>query len=177
MGVGTRRYVGWIVLQHLSLPHHLVAQFSPVKTGEGGMHKKLCLKWKCTLCIWTNIDLEGLSEQLFSFVLRKVYGDLMAVQINTCIMGRWEAQANADILILRVEDVFLPWGKLRICNSFWFLQNSAEFWNSESSATLQIRLSLLLCNYSWQGTGQFLGTSHIVKSLYWVSAWNSHSCL
>ena len=35
-----------VVLQLLGLPHHLVPQFSPVKTRKGGMHKKLCLQVK-----------------------------------------------------------------------------------------------------------------------------------
>lgn len=36
----------WVVLQLLELPHHLVPHFSPVKTGKGGLHKKLCLQVK-----------------------------------------------------------------------------------------------------------------------------------
>lgn len=36
----------WVVLQLRGLPHRLVPQFSPVKTGKGGMCKKLCLQIK-----------------------------------------------------------------------------------------------------------------------------------
>lgn len=36
----------WVVLQLLGLSHHLVPQFYPVKTGKGGLHKKLCLQVK-----------------------------------------------------------------------------------------------------------------------------------
>lgn len=73
--------MGWVVLQHLSLPHPLVAQFSPVKTGKGGMHKKLCVVH------WTNIDLEGLSEQLFSFVLRRC---MVTSWLYRFILLQWE---------------------------------------------------------------------------------------
>lgn len=58
-------------------------------------------KWKCTLCIWTSIDLEGSSEQWFSFVLRR------------CVVTSWLYR----LTVVQWED-----GKPELMQIFWHLK-------------------------------------------------------